>query len=67
MVIVQCHAVLFYLPITSLEIKQKPTIAEVEVSIVSILLHQFEQLGIQNLLVWNQNVTKLWLCTHFIE
>lgn len=38
-------------PITSFEVEQKPTIAEVEVSIVSILLHQLKQLGVQNLLV----------------
>lgn len=38
-------------PGTSFEVKQKPTIAEVEVSVVSILLHQLKQLRVQNLWV----------------
>jgi len=34
---------------TSLEVKKKPPIAEVEVSVVAILSHMFKQLRIQNL------------------
>lgn len=36
--------------ITSFEVEQKPAIAEVEVSVVSVLLHQLKQLRVQNLL-----------------
>lgn len=41
---------------TSFEVEKKPTITEVEVSVVSVLLHQFKQLRIQNLLKENQTV-----------
>lgn len=34
---------------TSLEIQQEPAVAEVEVSVIAILLHQFKQLRVQDL------------------
>lgn len=34
---------------TSLEVQQEPAVTEVEVSVVSVLLHQLEQLRVQNL------------------
>lgn len=34
---------------TSLEVQQEPAVAEVEVGVVSVLLHQFKQLRVQNL------------------
>lgn len=45
----------FVFSITSFEVKQKPAITEVEVSVVSVLLHQFKQLRVQDLLVKRQN------------
>lgn len=39
---------------TSFEVQQEPAIAEVEVSVVSVLLHQLKQLRVQNLRVWRQ-------------
>lgn len=41
--------------ITSFKVEQKPAIAEVEVSVVSVLLHQLKQLRVQNLSVRRQN------------
>lgn len=35
--------------LTSLEVQQEPAVTEVEMSVVSVLLHQFEQLRVQNL------------------
>lgn len=34
---------------TSLEVQQEPAVTEVEMSVVAVLLHQFEQLRVQNL------------------
>lgn len=39
---------------TSFEVQQEPTVAEVEVGVVSVLLHQLKQLRIQNLSGWKQ-------------
>lgn len=39
---------------TSLEVQQKPAVAEVEVSVVSVLLHQFKQLRVQDLFIEKQ-------------
>lgn len=49
------HLEMAEFPITSFEVKQKPAIAEVEVSVVSILLHQLKQLRVQNLTVWRES------------
>lgn len=46
---IQANAVMPAFPITSLEVQKKPAIAEVEVGIVSILLHQLKQLRVQDL------------------
>lgn len=37
-------------PSTSFEVQQEPPVAEVEVGVVAVLLHQLKQLRIQNLL-----------------
>lgn len=34
---------------TSLEVQQEPPVTEVEVSVISVLLHQLEQLRVQDL------------------
>lgn len=34
---------------TSLEVQEKPSVAEVEMSVVTILVHQLEELRVQNL------------------
>lgn len=44
--------------ITSFKVEQKPAIAEVKVSVVSVLLHQLKQLRVQNLLVRRQNLIR---------
>lgn len=36
---------------TSFKVQQEPAIAEVEVSVVSVLLHQLKELRVQNLSV----------------
>lgn len=40
---------IFMCVFTSLEIQQEPAVAEVEVSVITILLHQFKQLRVQYL------------------
>jgi hypothetical protein len=40
---------------TSLEVKQKPSVAKVEVRVVSILMHVFKELRIQDLLPEKNN------------
>ena len=36
--------------LTSFEIQEKPSITEVKVGVVSILMHQFKHLGVQDLI-----------------
>lgn len=40
---------------TSFKVEQKPPVAEVEVGVVPVLLHQLKQLRIQNLLGWKHS------------
>lgn len=43
-----------FVSLTSFEVQQKPPVAEVEVGVVSVLLHQLKQLRVQNLLGWKR-------------
>ena len=40
---------------TSLEVQQEPAVAEVEMCVVSILVHQFKQLRVQDLMWTRQD------------
>ena len=46
------------LGLTSLEVQQEPAIAEVEVGVVAVLVHQLEDLRVQNLMRRNQIRTR---------
>lgn len=52
---------------TSFKVQQEPAIAEVEVSVVSILLHQLEELRVQNLLVGWQKTSSGYTTTNTKE
>lgn len=51
---------------TSFEVEKKPAVTEVEVGVVSILLHKFKQLGVQDLFVEKHNAIIILqlLCLH---
>lgn len=51
-------------PSTSFKVEQEPPVAEVEVGVVSVLLHQLKQLRIQNLLGWKQTDSVAAACLH---
>lgn len=48
---------------TSLEIQQEPAVTEVEVSVITILLHQFKQLGVQDLTSEEAKRAHQWVWT----
>lgn len=48
--------------VTSFEVQQKPAVAEVEMGVVSVLLHQLKELRVQNLLGWKQADAAVCVC-----
>ena len=48
--------------LTTLEIEKKPPVAEVEVRAVTVLVHELEQLWVQNLLQRNNQM--IIVCSH---
>lgn len=53
--------------LTSFKVKKEPTVTEVEVSVVSILLHQLKQFRVQDLSMENQRITMSVCQTLYID
>lgn len=50
---------LLHFSITSFKIQQEPAIAEVEVGVVTVLMHQLKELGVQDLQRWTNGIQKM--------
>lgn len=52
--------------LTSLEVQEEPAVAEVEVCVVSVLLHQLKELRVQNLKRFDRIMKQKHTHTHTV-